>query len=257
MLRIFRLILLVCLLYGTGSFGEDIASGDTIIALNISPDKINVGTFYDGTSVRVSADIPSCDGAVLVMEAGNDEIRLNRKGRVAGIWLNVARVRVRNVPTVYILATSDKLDDICPPEKRRELRLGRDYLQNQIRFESDKPLTGSEFDEFLKLKTDNGTYKMDIGIDLEITEPGKMKLSTTLPIAPTIPPGTYNIMLYCFAGGDPIGRGTARLTVESVGLARLMVHLAENHAAVYGILAIVVSMVVGIMMGVIFNWLRG
>lgn len=257
MLRIFRLILLICLFYGAGSFGEDIASGDTVITLNVSPDKIKVGTFYNGSSVRISADIPVCDGAVLVMEAGKEEIKLNRKGRVAGIWLNVAKVTVRNVPTVYLLAASDKLENICSPDRRRELRLGSEYLQNQIQFVSDKPLTGLEFEEFLKLKTDNGTYKMDIAINLEMTEPAKMRLSTALPIAPTIPPGTYHIMLYCFAGGNPIARGTSQLTVESIGLARLMVNLAENNAAVYGILAIAVSMVVGIMMGVIFNWLRG
>jgi uncharacterized protein (TIGR02186 family) len=254
MFRIFRSIfIIICLLYGANSFGENNTPYDSVIAPNISPDKIDVGTFYNGAKVHVSADIPECDGAVIVMEAGHDEIELNRKGRVAGIWLNVAKVTVENVPTVYIMATSENLDSICNPATCRKLRLGVEYLRNQIQFKSDKGLMGSEFDEFMKLKTDNGSYKMDVGIDLEKSGTGQMKLAATLPIAPTIPPGTYNIRLYCFRNGEPIVRGTTKLTVESVGFARMLTNLARNHGAEYGILAIAVSMLVGILMGFVFS----
>ncbi len=254
MFRIFKLIfIIICLLYGANSFGENSAPYDSVITPNISPDKIDVGTFYNGAKVQVSADIPECDGAVIVMEAGHDEIELNRKGRVAGIWLNVAKVKVENVPTVYIMATSENLDSLCTPATRRELRLGLEYLRNQIQFKSDKPLIGSEFDEFMKLKTDNGTYKMDVGIDLERSGAGSMKLTATLPVAPTIPPGTYNIRLYCFKNGESIGRGTTKLTVESVGFARMLTNMAKNHGAEYGLLAIAVSMLVGILMGFVFS----
>lgn len=257
MLRIYRFVTLVCLLLAVPAFGADSTSVDTLITPTLTPDTIDVGTFYNGSRVQVTGDIPECDGAVLVMEAGRDEIRLNRKGRVAGIWLNVAQVTVQNVPKVYILAASDSLENICSPEVRRRAQIGSEYLRDQIKFVCDKPLTGTEFEEFLKLKIDNGTYNMNVGIDLVPAEPGRMKLSATLPIAPTIPPGTYKIVLYCFKDGARIGRGETQLTVKRVGLARMMANLAHEHAAEYGLLAIVVAMMVGIVMGVIFDSLPG
>lgn len=257
MLRIYRFALLICLLCTVKAVGADSISVDTSVTPILKPDTIDVGTFYNGTEVLVSADVPECDGAVVVLEAGRDEIRLNRKGRVAGIWLNVAQVTVENVPRVYILAASDKLDNICPPEVCREARFGPEYLRDEIRFVCDKPLTGTEFDEFLKLKTHNGTYKLDVVIDLAPDKPGRMTLSATLPIAATIPPGTYKVLLYCFEDGRQICRGESALTVTRYGLARLMANLAQNHGAEYGLLAIAVAMAVGIIMGVIFDSLPG
>jgi uncharacterized protein (TIGR02186 family) len=257
MLRGWRLFGIIGLLHVMNAFGADGASVDTLVRPILAPDTIDVGTFYDGAEVKVSADVPECDGAVLVLEAERDVIKLNRKGRVAGIWLNVAQVTVQNVPKVYILAASNELENILSPDERRKARFGSEYLRDQIRFVSDKPLTGKEFDEFLKLKTDDGTYKMDVGIDLTRTQPGRIRLSATLPVAATVPPGSYRVLLYGFKHGDQICRGEAVLTVKRVGLARLLANLAHEHAAAYGLIAVVVAMAVGIIMGVIFDSLPG
>jgi len=257
MLRILCYVSLIVALLAITAPGADTTVTETLTAPILTPDTVDVGTFYNGSEVQVSAAVPECDGAVLVLEAGRDEIKLNRKGRVAGIWLNVAQVTVENVPKVYILASSGKLEDICSSDARRDAKFGLEHLRKQIKFTCDKPLTGTEFDEFLKLKTDNGTYKMDVGIDLAPAASGRMKLSATLPIAPTIPPGTYKILLYCFKDRAQIGRGESDLVVKRVGLARVMANLAHDHAATYGLLAIAVAMMVGIVMGVIFDSLPG
>jgi len=257
MLRVFRFVVVICLIYVASASSMDSVLVKPAIEPILSPETIDVGTFYNGADVQVSADIPVCDGAILVMEAGRDEIKLNRKGRVAGIWLNVAKVTVENVPKVYLLATSGKLEDIYPSERIGEAPFGVEYLRRKIKFICDEPLTGTEFDEFLRLKTDNGAYKMDIGINLEPGDPGRMELSASLPIAPTVPPGTYKVLLYCFKNGEQVGFGEAELNIKRIGFAHLMANLAQDHAALYGLLAIAVAMVVGIVMGVIFDSLPG
>jgi len=225
--------------------------------LSLTPDEIHVGTFYRGETVEVDADIDACDGAAIVFEAGNETVELNRKGRVAGIWLNVAQVAVSNVPQVYILATSAPLDSLCPPETQQELHLGTKFLRRQMKFTSEKPLTGEEFDEFMKLKTDRGGY--DIGVPLKLTPlgNGRMQLTSTLPISAAIPPGTYDILLTSFRSGELLQTAHATLTIKGVGFANFMSKLARQHAALYGVMAIVIAMVVGIGMGVVFNSSRG
>jgi uncharacterized protein (TIGR02186 family) len=226
---------------------------DSLVNVTLVPDHVDVGTFYRGAKVQVSANVARCDGAVLILQAGNRSVTLNRKGRVAGVWLNVAQVKVSNVPDVYILAASDRLEDICSPEVRQQLGLGLDFLRGQMKFTCEKPLTGSEFDEFLKLKSSSGTYNTDVTIKLAPAGAGRQEVSAVLPIPATIPPQTYNVLLYCFIDGKPVERGVGTLIIERVGLARFMANLAHEKAALYGVLAIVVAMVVGIGMGVIFS----
>jgi uncharacterized protein (TIGR02186 family) len=252
MTRLFNIFCLVSVLCVGSTMGQTSAD-DSIVTLSLVPDQIKVGTFYRGARIHVSANVPICDGAVIVLEAGNEKVTLNRKGRVAGIWLNVAQVEVSNVPNVYILAASDKLENICSPFVHKQLGLGFDYLRGQMKFTCEKPLSGTEFKEFLKLKTSGGTYNLDININLEDDGPGRQEVSAVLPVPATVPPGTYNVLLYCFVDGKPVHRGTAELSIERVGLAHLMADMAYNKSALYGVMAIVVAMLVGIGMGVVFN----
>ncbi len=257
MLKIFKAIGLTLLLLGTGAVGAEIPVDSSTVTPILNPPEIDIGMFFNGADIAVSADLPQCDGAALVLEAGRSEITLNRKGRVAGIWLNVAQIEVNDVPKVYVLATSDKLAKICAPEELKKLPLGVDYLRRKIEFTSEEPLTGSEFDDFLKLQKENGSIKLDVGIDLTPDGHGGSKLSATLPVAQTISPGTYKVLLYGFKDGNVISRGSAEISVKRVGLARLLANLATNHAAGYGAIAIIVAMMVGIVMGVIFDSLPG
>jgi uncharacterized protein (TIGR02186 family) len=246
--RIFRLMVLMALLFPAMVAAAEPAVDESLVTLTLSPEQIHVGTFYRGAEVDVSAPVAECDGAVIILAS---------EGRVAGIWLNVAQVTVSNVPEVYLLGASDKLEDICSPEARRRLGLGMDYLREQMKFTCDKPLTGTEFDEFLRLKSKGGTYNMNIKAELTPAGSGMQKLSAVLPIPATVPPGEYQVLLYCFRDGEPVERGMATLTIEQVGFARLMSDLAHKRAALYGVLAILIAMLVGIGMGIVFNSMRG
>lgn len=252
MIRLVNIMCLLALLLAGTVLGQASAE-DSLVTLSLVPDHIDVGTFYRGAKIHVSANVPNCDGAVIILQAGHENVTLNRKGRVAGIWLNVAQVEVSNVPNVYILAASDKLENICSPEVQKQLGLGVEYLRGQMKFTCEKPLSGTEFDEFLKLKTSGGTYNVDINIKLKDSGPGRQEVSAILPVPATVPPGTYNVLLYCFVDGKPVQRGTAELTIRRVGLAHLMADMAYNKSALYGVMAIVVAMLVGIGMGIVFN----
>jgi uncharacterized protein (TIGR02186 family) len=226
-------------------------------SLNIVPDQIQIGTFYHGAEVQVSANVAACDGAVIVLEGGDEKVGLNRKGRVAFIWMNVAQITISGLPRVYIMAASDKMDDICSKETQEKLRLGTEYLRPQMEVHSDQPLTGKEFDQFLKLKTHIGTYDTNNQIDLKQVQPGRQEISSILPIPSQMPPGIYDVHLYCFRRGNLAEEEMGSLKIERVGLPDLMINLANKHAAVYGLVAIVIAMAVGIIMGFIFSSLPG
>lgn len=248
-------VLLFCLVAGA-AYAARPASVDPI-ELQLSRDQIEVGVFYHGADVQVTADIPACDGAVLVLETGAEELTFNRKGKEAGIWLNVAQVVISGVPKVYLLASSKSLNEICSEDTQRQLGLGIASLRDRMKITSAKPLIGSEVEEFLKLKRETETYKTDLPATLTPTGTGSDRFSAHLIVPATVPPGTYRVMLYCFRDGQLSDKGMSELTIKRVGLTDLLASLAHERAATYGVLAIVIAMVVGIAMGIIFHSLPG
>jgi uncharacterized protein (TIGR02186 family) len=253
--RPIRGALMLVLLCGAAICCAQPGIGTDQVAIELNPDHIDVGTFYDGATIHVSADLPACEDAVVVLEGTEEEFTLNRKGRVAGIWLNVTQVTVSNAPDVYVLAASDELDRICTPDEQRALGLGLGFLRDRINFACDRAHTGSEFDEFLQLKRDRGTYELDAPLSLTQEGPNRVKLSAMLSIAATVEPGSYDIRLYAFNDKRMISSGTTRLTIRHVGLADWLASLSRGHGAVYGSVAIIVAILVGIIMGIIFHLL--
>ena len=236
---------------------ETSLAGEVQGSLTVEPDHVQIGAFYDGCEVHVSAAVAPCDGAVIVLEGKDEEVTLNRKGRVAVIWMNVARITISGLPQAYILASSDKLDNICSQVVQENLGLGLESLRPRMRAKSDQPLTGKEFDQFLRLKEHNGAYVTDIRIDSKAVSPERQELSALLPIPSGMPPGSYDINLYCFREGSLMGKQVARLEIERIGLPCLLMNLADKHAAMYGLLAIIVAMAAGLIIGIIFSALPG
>jgi uncharacterized protein (TIGR02186 family) len=243
-----RVLLWLCL-YSMLDAGASAGS----VSIAVDPDHIRSGTFYNGESVKVTADVPPCDGVVLVLTSEPEEIVLNRRGKIGLVWLNVAKITVEGAPGVYILASSDAVNAIGSRGELERLGLGFEALRNRVTFRSEKPLTGREFDEFLKLKRHAGTYNDDIAIAMERREGGRQAATATLRVPSVTPPGQYRLRLYCFEDGAPIENASALLTIEKAGLPRLESELAHTHAAAYGIIAVLFAMVAGITMGVIFS----
>ncbi|MEW5994822.1 MAG: TIGR02186 family protein [Candidatus Zixiibacteriota bacterium] len=251
--RTCRAYILLCLPWFVTSAFANALSSESPIELTAVPAHIQVGALYHGAKVHIFAEVPTCDGAVIKVEGGNDEVVLNKKGKVAVIWLNVAQVTAKNAPQVYILAASDHLANICSPQERERLGLGIESLRKRITFESDKSLTGLEFEEFVKLKEHIGTYDVDTRIDVRPAGEDKQRLSAVLPIPSAMPPGQYTVQLFCFQDGNLVNQAAVQLSIDKVGLPLLLTSLAFEHAAAYGILAIVVAMMAGIIMGIIFS----
>jgi uncharacterized protein (TIGR02186 family) len=222
-------------------------------SMTVDPDHIKIGTFYHGTDVNITADIPLCEGVVVKIESEGKEVVLNRKAKIGFIWMNVAKVTVEGAPEVYVLASSDEVAAICSPGERERLGIGLETLESSVSFSSEKPLTGKEFRDFLKLKKHAGTYNDNISIVLEPAGDGRQTVTAELPLPSVMPSGNYTLRLYCFDAGILIEESSAQLKIEKAGLPRLESELAHEHAAAYGVAAVLVAMVAGIAMGVIFS----
>lgn len=223
------------------------------VSLKVTPDRVTVGAFYNGADLAVAADAPRCDAVVLMLESAAKRLVLSRKGRLGVIWMNVAQVTVKGAPEVYILASSGDVNTICSREQRNTLGIGFDALESRMEFSSDKPLTGEEFEHFLRLKTRAGTFRADVPVVLRPEGEGRMAVTAYLPLPSAVPVGHYSLVAYCFEGGRMIEKASTSVQVEKTGLARLEYELAHEHAATYGAIAVLVAMAVGLTMGFAFT----
>lgn len=78
--------------------------------LQVSPDLVEIGTWFRGHQVTASAMIPKGVEAVFEIVGQTADEHLMRKGRRAGLWMNVGEIEVQYAPSLYmVMSTNPKL----------------------------------------------------------------------------------------------------------------------------------------------------
>jgi len=223
--------------------------------INVNPAEVEAGMFFDGATVTVDALIPGDLGVTISCVGGEEPVTLSRKGKVLGlIWMNVGEVEIDGAPDLYLLHTSEPLDEMATPGSLSSAGVGYQALEGRT------TLTGTEgqehryFQEFLNLKESDGLYALEVGsLETVQADGGRVRVTGELRLSPKTPPGTYRILVHGFRGSQGYLLGTADLAVRQVGLAATIRILATDHGLLYGVLAVVVAIVVGLLTGVLFG----
>ena len=243
------LLVLICCNPNTYSLPRQTSINNPLVI----PQQVKVGPFFKGSQAVVTAELPECAGVIVKFFGKDKEIILNEKGKKAFIWLNVAQVTIRNAPSIYILTSTDRLDNICSDTIQNKETLGYNALNDRIVFESTSSLRGNEFEEFIKFNENSGCYSIDNNAEIILNSDGRKTLKATIEIPSFISPDEYLIELYCFNAGNLIDKAVLTLSVEEVGLPLFIKNLAMNSPAIYGISAIIVAMIAGSIIGLIFT----
>lgn len=229
------------------------AAGPT---LHVEPPAIQIGTFYAGTQVQVSAEIPTGSDAVIEMLGKDIEEQLLRKGQHWDIWMNVGEIDIEGAPSVYYATSSD------PESLARSApnpAFGYGALQQRTTFLGDvrglrNPVI---FDEFVMLKESERLYRVDPGkLERSSSPEGSTVIRGTFAIPSRIAAGTYTVRLSVLQNGLLVATRSTPLEVRVVGLPALLSGLARSHGGLYGLLAVAVAVVFGYATGVAFKRTR-
>lgn len=225
--------------------------------LEIDPTRVDVGTFYNGVTVSVKGAIPAGYDAAVICVGKAGTVELKKKGRVLGIlWMNVGEVVFESVPSVYVLSTSRSLAELASPPTLEDLRVGYGALESRAtRFLEDGDQHGS-FRELLKLKESERLYSYDEGgVRLGPEEGGAVPVSAQCFLPAKAPSEEYEVRLLVFKDGQGELLHVARLQVTPVGATAFISSLAERHGLLYGVLAVLFALVVGLFTGFVFGLL--
>jgi uncharacterized protein (TIGR02186 family) len=195
---------------------------------------------------------------VVVIVRGPDQpVRIARKSRVAGVWVNSRPVVFQGAPGFYIAASTRPLDDIArfgvlrrlgagvdhlainaPAEQRTETRYGvRDVVVSRL---------GADYLDWrravVRLKEAQQLYAVDEH-GVRFVDRGLFRAEIALPAEAPI--GQYDVRILLFQNGQPVSEKDRTLTVEKVGVERGLYLWAHQRPWSYGLAAMAFALAAG------------
>jgi hypothetical protein len=227
--------------------------------IDCSPNLIKVRAFFHGAWVNIHGTCPS--GTKVVVEVvGEDEKEILMKmGRRGPLWMNVAEVHIEGVPNLYLLLGHSETS-LATPSNEVDFRDGKngDYgrlLQRARISEShaDEAEKVKLFDEFVSLKESESLYGiLPNAIKVEPRGDGEY-FEGRFWLPPRVYAGDYEVRPLLVTGNEIYQGSSTKIRVVRVGLPAILSSLALRQPALYGILAVVVAMAMGLLMGVVFR----
>lgn len=235
-------------------------SPDAQIAAALTEDVVEIRSTFAGAELTLygaAIGLQESDDIVVAVRGPARDLRVMRKRRVLGIWINSAPIRFEAVSGYYAVASTRPLTEFASFSALRRNQIGMDHVRlsspEGVRRETllgvpDVMVTelGGEIVDYraalVRNKARRGLYA-EAPSGVEVLDGGLFRARVILP--PTTPTGSYNADVYLFRDGLPIATRRTELTVVKAGVERTIYELAHGRPLVYAILAVVMALVAG------------
>lgn len=242
----------------SNAFAEDNPQKDLREIVTITTKgEVDIGLMYSGDYIHFVGGVPdpSADVIVKLTSTENVPLSVNRKGRVAIVWMNVKQFTVTGLPLLYKIHSTKPIDQILSKELAAELGIGYEVLKDQMQLELVRGEAGEDdrdkvFEGVLALKQEANLYNIDEN-RIEVTGGKLFKHFFRFPSAAT--EGVYRAESYVFMQGKLIGKGVDEITIQKTGIEAAFTNLAFNRPILYGIMAVLVALGMGLLVGFIFK----
>jgi uncharacterized protein (TIGR02186 family) len=217
------------------------ARGDAIVA-DLSSHLIAINKGFTGDSVVLFGATDGPGDIIAVVRGPEREMTVWRKGKVAGIWVNVESMTFTNVPSFYAVSASRPLDELVLPGTAALYRIGAANLKLQ----SKPGATGERAKRFAEALIEEqqrlGLIADEIG---KITFLGERLFRASISFPANVPTGTYLVEVFLARNRDIVGGQTTPLIVSKVGIDAELSEFATREAAAYGAIAVLTAVVAG------------
>ena len=220
------------------------------LVVDLSDDEIAISTGFTGTELLLFGATEEKGDVVVVLRGPIRDTAVRRRVRVAGVWVNGEAVVFRGVPAYYHVAASRPLENIAAPETLAANEISAGTLDLTGTADLPAARTAPFRDGLNRNKTRQGLYGYDPR-GVTIQDDRLFRSTATFPA--TVPTGPYRVDVYLFDRGKLIGHKESLMVVKKVGLGESIFSFAHRHAALYGVIAIVVAVAAGWLAGVVFR----
>lgn len=233
-----------CLLLLLGAVAAPLpARGD--LRLTASPAEIREGLFWSGGTLRVRGEVGPGDLVVVrVLGEVREETWVLRQ-RHGPFWLPAERAVLEDAPQVYLLQSERPLAELLLPMEAEEAGLGEGALEKGLGLLGDRSYLVSEL--FRRWRASGRLAVVEDGV---FREGGRFQTTFALPAR--LPEGFLRIEAFACREGRMRDRCATEVPVRRVGLAALLAGGARHHPVLYGLGAVLLALVLGLLVGVLF-----
>ena len=245
-----RLLVLLMLLLLTGA-------RDPILVPEVSQHEVQVRQGFRGTELLLFGAILTPDGTragqdydiVVVLKGPTRSIVLREKSRIAGIWVNADSAEFRSAPTFFAVASSKPIASIVDDKTAAIYELGLPWLQlspigSYNPKEQERMSAG-----LVDLLSREGLYQQDfrgVSISQQVLYQARISLPSSVQT------GTYTAETFAINHGRVVASAISRVVVKKQGFERLVAQFAEQNGFFYGLIAVALSVGMGIVAGRLF-----
>jgi Putative transmembrane protein (Alph_Pro_TM) len=232
------LIPLLCLVSPLPAAGLDVT---------VTPKVVQMGAFYNGTKVRIECLCEPGTKPIIVIRGSEVKQVFKVKGRAGPIWVSTGKVSISGVPSVYVSMNPQPLGDLLKPEAIEKYQLDVPALKKQIKIEPPPADPDLIRVNYLKLKSIEDNYRVINGaVKMGTAGPSGVPYSAELDWPKKVPPGNYEVLVYECRNGSVVKELHTTMELTRVGFPAFMASLAQDHAQVYGLVAVIVALLAGI-----------
>ncbi len=221
----------------------------------IEPQRVWIDSFFHGKDITVRATVPYGRDLALRILGAREDLKLMKKGRVGGLWMGVEEVTFESIPKVILIWTSNHLSAMGEDQNWKGINL--DYASLLSGSLPGKTREEEEFliQELIKLKKhDNLYYTYEGLIQTKPLEKGlTSQAEAILRLPAKIYPGVYTLELIAFQDGRGTLLRSYPIEVQLSGVQAILSHLAAQRGLLYGVLAVTIATLSGLLMGIFLS----
>lgn len=192
---------------------------------------------------------------VVVVEGTPFPVVVRHKSDVAGIWINTSSVTFASVPSYYAIASTKPIEEIAGPKVLDETAIGFAHIKMtpapgyQWKFQEGE-LAGFKA-AVIRLKQKQGLYVVQAKEG--VTFIGRSLFRATIALPANVPVGPLVARVYLFRDGEVLSAHIARVTLERAGVERLLHDFAFRFPFTYGMFAVILAVVSGLLASAFFR----
>jgi uncharacterized protein (TIGR02186 family) len=192
--------------------------------------------YPDGRPPEAGTDV------AVVLKGPLERIVLREKQKVAGIWMNVGRVRFRSAPSFYAVSSSRPLAQLIDERTAAIYELGLDNLQLSPGGGAPAEVLRRFERGLIDLRLRNQLYA-EYPRGVEISEGVLYRARIMIPAR--VPVGTYTAETFLIRDGRVIAGAAREIRIEKLGFEGFVAEAAERWSFAYGVTAVAVSLLLG------------
>lgn len=218
------------------------------LTCTVTPSVISMGILYEGPQMRIAGTSAPRSKIVIAIVGADRVERFKTAARFGPLWLEAGKVRITGVPSLFLRFSSHRLLDILSPGEIASRHLDEASVTARMRVEPPSLNgygNGVIETNYAALKQKQGAYRFgNSGVILDDTG-GAQRFTLQFHWPERAAPGPYELHVYEVTGGSIARETSVPISVVRAGFPAWISSMAENRGSLYGLVAVLISVIAG------------